>query len=100
MSLPDLQVRMRPGGMYKAESAPAVTASCAWLRPYSAGSVPLRASDPHDPPKKMVATFLTDVRDVPPLIEGIRVIRRIFDEPPFAQPFKGGDSSRHRVPHG
>jgi choline dehydrogenase len=37
----------------------------------------------------MVAGFLTDDRDVPPLIEGIRVIRRIFDEPPFKQHSKG-----------
>jgi choline dehydrogenase len=93
-SVPDLQCQMRPfsmiskSGMYKAERAPAVTASCTLLRPYSTGSVWLRSSDPRDPPK-MVANYLTDDRDVPPLIEGIRTIRRIFNEPPFQQHFKG-----------
>ena len=37
----------------------------------------------------MVANYLTDKRDVQPLIEGIRVIRRIFGESPFKEHFKG-----------
>ena len=37
----------------------------------------------------MVANCLTDTRDVQPLIEGIRVIRRIFGESPFKEHFKG-----------
>jgi choline dehydrogenase len=75
-------------GMYKADSAPAVTASCTLLRPYSIGSVSLRSSSPRDAPR-MVANYLTDERDVKPLIEGIRVIRRIFAASPFNEHFKG-----------
>ncbi|MCJ9728678.1 GMC family oxidoreductase [Bradyrhizobium sp. PRIMUS42] len=90
----DLQVQMRPfsmiskSGMYKADPAPAVTASCTLLRPYSVGSVSLRSKDPKDPPK-MVANYLTDERDLQPLIEGLRVIRRIFNESPFREHFRG-----------
>ena len=93
-SVPDLQVQMRPfsmiskSGMYKADSAPALTASCTLLRPQSIGSVSLRSSSPKDAPR-MVANYLTDKRDVQPLIEGIRVIRRIFGESPFKEHFKG-----------
>ena len=93
-SVPDLQIQMRPfsmiskSGMYKADSAPALTASCTLLRPRSIGSVWLRSSSPKDAPR-MVANYLTDKRDVQPLIEGIRVIRRIFGESPFKEHFKG-----------
>ena len=92
--VPDLQIQMRPfsmiskSGMYKADSAPALTASCTLLRPYSIGSVSLRSSSPKDAPR-MVANYLTDRRDVQPLIEGIRVIRRIFGESPFKEQFRG-----------
>ena len=93
-SVPDLQVQMRPfsmissSGMYKADSAPALTASCTLLRPYSIGSVTLRSASPKDAPR-MVANYLTDERDVQPLIEGIRVIRRIFGTSPFKEHFQG-----------
>ena len=75
-------------GMYKADSAPAVTASGTLLRPYSIGSVSLRSSSPKEAPR-MVANYLTDQRDVQPLIEGIRIIRRVFGESPFREHFKG-----------
>ena len=92
--VPDLQIQMRPfsmiskSGMYKADSAPAVTASGTLLRPYSIGSVSLRSSSPKEAPR-MVANYLTDQRDVQPLIEGIRIIRRVFGESPFREHFKG-----------
>ncbi len=91
---PDLQVQMRPfsmiskSGMYKADSEPAVTASCTLLRPHSVGAVTLRSSDPRVAPK-MVANYLTDERDLKPLIEGLRVIRRIFQAEPFKPHFTG-----------
>ncbi len=93
-SVPDLQVQMRPfsmiskSGMYTADSAPAVTASCTLLRPHSTGSVTLRSSRPGDAPK-MVANYLTDERDMQPLIEGLRVIRKIFSASPFKEHFRG-----------
>lgn len=94
LDAPDLQVQMRPfsmistSGMYQAESAPAITASCTLLRPYSKGYVRLRSADPADAPA-MAANYLTDDRDAPPLIAGIRMIRRIFNETPFKAHFIG-----------
>ncbi len=86
---PNLQMQMRPfsmisksAGMYKAEPAPAVTASCTLLRPYSKGEVTLRSADPTQAPH-MVANYLTDDRDLKPLVEGLRMIRRIFAADPF-----------------
>ena len=93
-AVPDLQIQMRPfsmiskSGMYKADSAPALTASCTLLRPHSLGSVTLRSSNPKDAPR-MVANYLTDTRDIQPLIEGIRLVRQIFSQSPFKEQFKG-----------
>jgi len=89
LQYPDLQVQMRPfsmisksAGMYKAEPAPAVTASCTLLRPYSKGEITLRSADPSQAPN-MVANYLTDDRDLKPLVSGLRLIRRIFSADPF-----------------
>ncbi len=88
LAAPDVQVQMRPfsmiskSGMYKADSAPAVTASCTLLRPYSTGAITLRSASPREAPR-MQANYLTDERDLQPLIWGIRSIRGIFAAPPF-----------------
>ena len=94
LETPDLQLQMRPfsmiskGGMYSAGAAPAITASCTLLRPHSRGAVTLKSADPRVPPK-MVANYLTDARDLPALVAGVRLIRRIFDTPPFVAHFRG-----------
>jgi len=86
---PDLQIQMRPfsmiskGGMYAASPDPAVTASCTLLRPHSTGKVTLRSRDPGEAPG-MVANYFADERDLPPMIEGLRLLRRIFAAPPLA----------------
>jgi len=91
---PDLQVQMRPfsmissSGMYKANPEPMLTASVTLLRPCSIGSVTLRTASPKDAPR-MVANYLTDERDIPPLIAGIRLIRSIFNESPFREHYEG-----------
>lgn len=91
---PDLQVQMRPfsmiskGGMYTAEPSPAITASCAILQPRSRGSVSLASADPRVAPR-MVANYLTDPRDLPPLVAGLRLIRRILAAKPVADFFRG-----------
>ena len=90
----DVQVQMRPfsmiskGGMYKADAAPMVTASCTLLRPLSRGAVTLQSGDPRVAPR-MVANYLTDPRDLPALVAGVKLIRRIFNAPPFAEHFRG-----------
>ncbi|MFG1392295.1 GMC family oxidoreductase [Xanthobacter agilis] len=91
---PDLQVQMRPfsmissGGMYKADSAPAITASITLLRPHSIGSVSLTSPDPRAAPR-MVANYLTDERDLAPMVAGLKLVRRIFATEPFAAGFTG-----------
>ncbi len=89
----DLQIQMRPfsmlgaGGMYRADTYPAVTASCGLLQPYSTGELTLASSDPAQRPR-MVANFLTDERDIAPILVGLRMIRRIFATAPLAEHFE------------
>jgi choline dehydrogenase len=89
----DLQIQMRPfsmigaGGMYRADSYPAITASCGLLQPYSTGALTLASGDPAQAPR-MVANFLTDERDIAPLLVGLRLIRRIFSTAPLAEHFE------------
>ena len=37
----------------------------------------------------MVANYLTDDRDMPPMIAGLKLLRRIFNTAPFAEHFRG-----------
>ena len=37
----------------------------------------------------MVANYLTDDRDMPPMIAGLKLLRRIFDTTPFVEHFRG-----------
>ena len=91
---PDLQIQMRPfsmiskDGMYAASREPAVTASCTLLRPHACGSVTLRSRDPDEPPG-MVANYLSDERDIPPMIAGLRLLRRVFAAAPMAGSARG-----------
>lgn len=85
----DLQMQMRPfsmlgaGGMFQADNFPAITASCGLLHVHSAGAVTLKSADFHQAPS-MFASYLTDPRDTAPLVFGLRLIRRIFSQPPFS----------------
>ena len=94
LTTPDLQLQMRPfsmiskAGMYSADAAPVITASCTLLRPHSRGAVTLASADPRQAPK-MLANYLTDARDLPTLVAGLRLIRRIFNTPPFVAHFRG-----------
>jgi choline dehydrogenase len=96
LQTPDMQLQMRPfsmiskGGMYSAEPTPAITASCAILQPHSRGQLTLRSADPREAPR-MVANYLTDPRDLPTLLAGIRLIRRIFATKPFADFYQAED---------
>jgi choline dehydrogenase len=94
LAAPDLQLQMRPfsmiskSGMYTADPAPAITASCTLLQPHSRGCVTLKSADPRER-ARMVANYLTDPRDLPTLVEGLKLIRRIFNTSPFAEHFRG-----------
>ena len=86
----DLQIQMRPfsmlgaGGMYRADSYPAVTASCGLLQPHSVGWLQLASADPAQAPR-MLANYLSDERDIAPLLAGIRLLRKIFATTPLAE---------------
>ena len=84
----DLQIQMRPfsmlgsGGMYRADPEPAVTSSVGLLHPHSRGALTLASHRPDQAPY-MLANYLTDPRDVEPLVRGLRLVRQIFNTDPF-----------------
>ena len=87
---PDLQIQFRPfsmiitkEGRFSAENHPAATASVAHVRPHSRGAITLRSADPFDAPN-ILFNYLTASEDARAMIEGIRIIRRIFAAPPMA----------------
>ncbi len=89
----DLQIQMRPfsmlgkGGMYRADPSPAVTASCGLLQPFSVGQVQLASADPADR-VHIYPRLLSDERDLMPLVEGVRIMRKLFHSEPFASRLK------------
>lgn len=89
----DLQIQMRPfsmlgkGGMYRADPAPAVTASCGLLQPFSTGHVQLASADPAER-VQIYPRLLSDERDLMPLVQGVRIMRKLFHSEPFASRLK------------
>jgi choline dehydrogenase len=88
---PDLQIQFRPfsmiitkEGRFVAESHAAVTASCSHIRPHSRGALTLRSADPYDRPN-ILFNYLTAEEDQRAMIEGIRIVRRIFAASPLAE---------------
>jgi choline dehydrogenase len=59
------------------------------LRPRSRGEITLRSSDPLQPPC-IQPRYLEDPADLPPLVEGTRLARRIIHSPAF-DPFRGAE---------
>lgn len=57
------------------------------LTPKSRGRITLRSSDPFDPPA-IDPCYLSDPADLPPLVEGVRLARKIADAKPF-DPYRG-----------
>ncbi|WP_158803757.1 MULTISPECIES: GMC family oxidoreductase [unclassified Acidisoma] len=92
---PDLQIQFRPfsmiitkEGRFVAESHAAVTASCSHIRPHSRGALTLRSADPFDAPD-IRFNYLTAQEDQRAMIEGIRIVRRIFAASPMAEHVAG-----------
>ena len=88
---PDLQIQFRPfsmiitkEGKFVAEDHPAVTASVSYIRPRSRGQITLGSTDPFAAPN-IQFNYLTAQDDMRAMIEGIRVIRRIFAASPMAE---------------
>ncbi|WP_321896440.1 choline dehydrogenase [Paraburkholderia heleia] len=84
---PDIQFHMQPLSADKpgqgAHPFSAFTASVCQLRPHSRGSVEIRSADPLQYPA-IRANYLSDPRDHPVVIGGIRVARRIAAAPSLA----------------
>ncbi|WP_375404440.1 GMC family oxidoreductase [uncultured Sphingomonas sp.] len=87
---PDLQIQFRPfsmvitpEGRFVAESHPAVTASVSHIRPQSRGSLTLATADPFAAPA-ILFNYLQAAEDQRAMIEGVRIIRRIFASEPLA----------------
>ena len=84
---PDIQFHMQPLSADKpgkgAHPFSAFTASVCQLRPFSRGSVEIRSADPLQYPA-IHANYLSDERDHPVVIGGIKVARRIAAAPSLA----------------
>ncbi|HTI17199.1 MAG TPA: GMC family oxidoreductase N-terminal domain-containing protein, partial [Trinickia sp.] len=84
---PDIQFHMQPLSADKpgkvAHPFSAFTASVCQLRPFSRGSVEIRSTDPLQYPA-IYANYLSDERDHPVVVGGIKVARRIADAPSLA----------------
>jgi len=89
LSAPDLQIQFRPfsmiitkEGRFVAESHPAVTASCSHIKPRSRGHISLRSADSFEPPA-IRFNYLQASEDQRAMVEGVKLIRRIFEAPPL-----------------
>ena len=84
---PDIQFHMQPLSADKpgegAHPFSAFTSSVCQLRPYSRGHVRIRTGDPAVHPE-IRANYLSDERDHPVVIGGIKVARRIAEAPALA----------------
>ncbi|SAL52021.1 choline dehydrogenase [Caballeronia arvi] len=85
---PDIQFHMQPLSADKpgqgAHPFSAFTSSVCQLRPHSRGSVEIRSNDPLQYPA-IHANYLSDERDHPVVIGGIKVARRIAAAPSLAK---------------
>jgi choline dehydrogenase len=88
LARPDIQFHMQPLSADKpgqgAHPFSAFTSSVCQLRPYSRGSVEIRSNDPLRYPA-IHANYLSDERDHPVVIGGIKVARRIAAAPSLAK---------------
>ena len=88
---PDLQLYFAPA--YYIEhgfirpSGYGISLGICLLRPRSRGEITLRSRDPRHPPC-IQPRYLEDAADVRPLLEGVRLARRIMQAPAF-DPFRG-----------
>jgi choline dehydrogenase len=90
---PDIQLHFVPAqlddhGRNRLEGHGFTVHACV-LRPHSRGRLRLRSRRPQDPPL-LEARYLSDARDLPVLLEGIRLSREIIRAAPFA-PYRGAE---------
>lgn len=84
---PDIQFHMQPLSADKpgegAHRFSAFTSSVCQLRPYSRGQIEIRSADPFEYPS-IQPNYLSDERDHPVVVGGIKVARRIAQAPSLA----------------
>ncbi|NKX45508.1 GMC family oxidoreductase [Roseicyclus persicicus] len=94
---PDLQLHFVVGivdqHMRKLHFTDGYSCHVCLLRPHSTGHVGLTSADPLQPPR-IDPAYLSDPRDLPPLMAGARIMQQILDAPPLA-PWRG----RRLYPH-
>ncbi|PWR18423.1 GMC family oxidoreductase [Zavarzinia aquatilis] len=89
VDVPDLQLHFVPlvfvdhGRDTKAMGQHGLSLHACFLRPYSRGSVTLASPDPFDDPAIDIG-LLSDERDVDRLIKGVKLCRRILQQPALA----------------
>jgi len=91
LELPDIQIHLynvlfADHGRHFFKSH-GITVHACCLRPESRGQIALKSSDPRAAPL-IDPDYLSSARDLDPLREGIRILRRIFAQPAFA-PYRG-----------
>jgi choline dehydrogenase len=86
---PGLQINFRPisfqydaSGRMSPDPVGRVTAAACILRPRSRGALTITSADPMVPPK-IHAAYLEDETDVEAMVEGLRWMRRIFEQEPL-----------------
>lgn len=97
LELPDLQLHFVIGivdqHMRKLHLANGYSCHVCLLRPYSRGTVGLASASPTAPPR-IDPAYLSDPRDLPPLMRGARMMEAILEAPALA-PWRG----RRLYPH-
>jgi len=90
-SRPDLQLLFTPAsypagrvGQSSLETSPGMTCGVCQLRPNSRGHVRIVSADPTVAPE-IQPNYLADADDLKVLIDGIRIVRRLFKTEPLAQ---------------
>jgi len=86
---PDLQIVFRPmsyvydrNSKISADPVPRITSGVAYVRPKSRGRLLLKSADPRLYPA-MRANYLQDPSDEEALLEGVKLVRRIFETDPI-----------------
>ncbi len=90
---PDLQIGFVPAYAqnrgFQRPSGHFFTIGCTYLRPFSRGRVGLHSDDPAAPPM-IQPEYLTDQADIPPMVAGFKLCRRLIQASPF-DPFRGAE---------
>ncbi|MDB5970065.1 MAG: dependent oxidoreductase family protein [Hydrocarboniphaga sp.] len=87
---PDMQISFVPlaidftGSKPALAKKPGVYMAANPLRPYSRGTITLRSKDPQDLPV-IDYRLLSDARDAEAMVQGCRIIEKIFAQPAFAK---------------